>query len=128
MDRDFSTGNEVPFGADPNLPEKKPHDPLDPTFSSVPRGSDPIEDLKKSNTEIDMKVRERLESMIGEILGKDTAVSLEFLIDYLHLDKDNENAIQELKLHIGMMDDVKHGIVVDDNDQSVYVFFTKISE
>jgi len=31
-------------------------------------------------------------------------------------------------LHIGMMDDVKHGIVVDDNDQSVYVFFTKISE
>lgn len=87
-----------------------------------------IEDLKKSNTEIDMKVRERLEAMIGEILDKDTAVSLEFLIDYLHLDKDSENAIQELKLHIGMMDDVKNGIVVDDNDQSVYVFFTKISE
>ena len=87
-----------------------------------------IEDLKKSNTEIDMKVRERLESMIGEIIGKDTAVSLEFLIDYLHLDKDRESAIQELKLHIGMMDDVKHGIVVDDNDQSVYVFFTKIAE
>jgi len=73
--------------------------------------------LKKSNREIDMKVRERLESMISKILDKDTAVSLEFLIDYLHLDK-----------HIGMMDDVKHGIVVDDNDQSVYVFFTKISE
>ena len=46
-----------------------------------------ISDLRKSNTEIDMKVRNRLDSMIEEILDKDTAVPLEFLIDYLHLDK-----------------------------------------
>jgi hypothetical protein len=87
-----------------------------------------ISELKKSNTEIDMKVRERLESMIKEILDKDTAVSLDFLIKYLHLEKDEDAAIQELKFHIDMMDNVKYGIIKDDKDQSIYVFFKKESE
>lgn len=87
-----------------------------------------ISDLRKSNTEIDMKVRNRLDSMIEEILDKDTAVPLEFLIDYLHLEKDNESAIQELKLHVGLLDEIKYRIIADDTDQSVYVFFTKKEE
>ena len=45
MDREFAVGNEVPFGSDSNLSDNKP---LDPNFSSIPRESDPIEDLKKS--------------------------------------------------------------------------------
>jgi hypothetical protein len=64
--------------------------------------------------------------MIEEIKDKDTAVALDFLIDYLHLDKDPNSAIQELKLHIGLIEDVKYGVIVDDNDQSVYVFFKKM--
>jgi len=84
-----------------------------------------ISELKKANTEIDMKVRERLESMIKEILDKDTAVSFDFLIKYLHLHKDTEAAMQELKFHIDMIDNVKYGIVTDDTNQSIYVYFTK---
>jgi hypothetical protein len=75
-----------------------------------------------------MKVRERLESIISETLDKDIAISFDFLIKHLHLEKDTENAMQELKLHINMIDNVKYGVIVDDNDQSIYVFFTKITE
>lgn len=81
--------------------------------------------MRKSNTEIDMKVRNRLDSMIEEILDKDTAVPLEFLIDFLHLDKDQDDAIQELKLHVGLLEGIEYGVIVDDNDQSVYIFFKK---
>jgi hypothetical protein len=84
-----------------------------------------ISELKKSNTEIDMKVRERLHSMIEEMKDKDVAVALDFLIDYLHLGKDKDAAIQELKLHIGLVEDIKYGVIIDDKDQSVYVFFKK---
>ena len=84
-----------------------------------------MSDLKKSNTEIDMRVRERLEAMIKEMLGKDMAVSLNFLIEYLHLHKDQNDAIQELKLHIDLMEGIDYGVIVDDNDQSIYIFFIK---
>jgi len=81
--------------------------------------------LRKSNTEIDMKVRNRLDTMIEEILDQDTAVPLEFLIDYLHLDKDQDDAIQELKLHVGLLDAIEYRVIVDDSDQSVFIFFKK---
>ena len=84
-----------------------------------------ISELKKSNTEIDMKVRNHLEEMTKEMLDKDVAVSLQFLIDFLHLHKDQNEAIQELKLHIGLMEGIDYGVIVDDNDQSVYIFFKK---
>ncbi len=84
-----------------------------------------ISDLKKSNTQIDMDVREKLETMTKEILDQDIAVSLDFLIDYLHLHKEPNDAIQELKLHVGLMESIDYGVIVDDNDQSVYIFFTK---
>ncbi len=84
-----------------------------------------ITDLRKSNTEIDMKVRNRLDSMIEEVLDQDTAVPLEFLIEFLHLDKDQDDAIQELKLHVGLLEGIDYGVIVDDNDQSVFVFFKK---
>ena len=75
-----------------------------------------------------MKVRERLETIVKEILDKDTAISFKFLIEHLHLDKDTENAMEELKLHVSMIDDVKYGIIIDDNDQSIYVYFIKKKE
>lgn len=84
-----------------------------------------ISKLKKSNTEIDMKVRKRLEEMTAEMLDADLAVSLEFLKEYLHLGKDDTDAIQELKLLIDLMSGVGYGVIVDDTDQSVYLFFTK---
>lgn len=84
-----------------------------------------ISELKKSNTQIDMDVRERLESMTKEMIDADMAVSLSFLIDYLHLHKDQNAAIQELKLHIDLMERIDYGVIVDDNDQSVYIFFKK---
>ncbi len=84
-----------------------------------------ISDLRKSNTEIDMKVRNRLDTMIEEVLDQDTAVPLEFLIEFLHLDKDQDDAIQELKLHVGLLEGIDYGVIVDDNDQSVFIFFKK---
>lgn len=87
-----------------------------------------ISDLKKANTEIDMKVRERLEEMVGEIASKDAAVSLDFLKEYLHLQKADNDAIQELQFHLGLMEGVKHSVISDDSDQSIYVYFEKESE
>lgn len=84
-----------------------------------------ISDLRKANTEIDMKVRNRLDSMIEEILDQDTAVPLEFLIEFLHLDKDQDDAIQELRLHVGLLKEIEYGVIVDDNDQKVFIFFKK---
>ena len=82
-----------------------------------------ITDLQKANTVIDMKVRNRLDSMIEEIINQDIAVSLDFLIDYLHLAKDKDDAIQELNLYISLIDHNDYGVVIDDSNQSVYIFF-----
>ena len=84
-----------------------------------------ISELRESNTKIDMEVRKRLEEMTSEMLGADMAISLSFLKDHLHLHKDDNDAIQELKLLIDLMPGIGYGVIVDDNDQSVYLFFTK---
>lgn len=81
--------------------------------------------MRKSNTEIDMKVRNQLDSMIEEMLDQDVAVPLDFLIEYLHLDKDCDDAMQELRLHVGLLDGIEYGVVIDDTDQSVFIFFKK---
>ena len=70
-----------------------------------------------------MKVRNRLDEIIEEITDKDTAIPLQFLIEYLHLEKKKEDALQELRLHVGLLDDVEQRIIIDDNNQSVYVYF-----
>jgi hypothetical protein len=85
-----------------------------------------ITELKESNTQIDMKVRERLEEMIGKVADKDVAVSLGFLKDYLHLRKEDAEAIDELKLHVNLMDnEIRYSVIADDNDQSIYIYFRK---
>jgi hypothetical protein len=79
-----------------------------------------------SNTQIDMEVRGRLEEMIGKITGQDVAVSLGFLKDYLHLRKEDDDAIDELKFHVNLMeDDIRYSVIADDKDQSIYIYFTK---
>jgi len=87
-----------------------------------------VSKLKDSNTAIDMKVRERLEEMTKEIADKDTAVSLEFLKEHLHLQKDDDDAIEELKFHLGLEENLQYSVIMDDSDQSVYVYFTKKEE
>lgn len=82
-----------------------------------------VSEIRQKNTNIDMRVRNRLDEIIEEITDKDTALPLEFLIDYLHLEKKKEDALQELRLHVGFLDDVEQRIVIDDNNQSVYVYF-----
>ena len=70
-----------------------------------------------------MKVRNRLDEVISETTDKDIAIPLQFLIEHLHLEKKKEDALQELRLHVGLLDDVDQRIVIDDNDQSVFVYF-----
>jgi len=82
-----------------------------------------VSEIHQENTNIDMKVRNRLDEIIAEITDKDTALPLEFLIEYLHLEKKKEDALQELRLHVGFLDDVEQRIVIDDSNQSVYVYF-----
>jgi hypothetical protein len=84
-----------------------------------------ISELKDSNTTIDMTVRKRLEEMTGKIADQDEAVSLEFLKEYLHLRKEDDEAIEELKFHMNLMDDIRYSVIADDNDQSIYIYFTK---
>ncbi len=84
-----------------------------------------ISELKESNTEIDMTVRDRLEQMVDKIADKDIAVSLRFLKDHLHLRKEDDDAIEELKFHVGLAENLRYSIIMDDSDQSVYVYFTK---
>ncbi len=87
-----------------------------------------ISDLKDSNTQIDMTVRERLEEMAKELTDQDVAVSLEFLKEHLHLQKEDDDAVDELKFHLRLMDDFHYSVIADDTDQSIYIYFTKSRE
>jgi hypothetical protein len=82
-----------------------------------------VSEIRKENTNIDMKVRNRLDEIIEETTDKDIALPLDFLIEYLHLEKAKEDALQELRLHVGLLDDVEQRIIIDDIDQSVFVYF-----
>jgi hypothetical protein len=84
-----------------------------------------ISELKDSNTQIDMAVRERLEEMTSKITDKDVAVSLGFLKDHLHLRKEDDDAIEELRFHLNLMGEVRYSVIADDADQSIYIYFTK---
>jgi hypothetical protein len=87
-----------------------------------------ISELKASNTQIDMTVRARLEEMAKELTDQDVAVSLEFLKEHLHLQKEDDDAIDELKFHLRLMDDFYYSVIADDTDQSIYIYFTKSRE
>ncbi|MGY5878920.1 MAG: hypothetical protein RTV31_01660 [Candidatus Thorarchaeota archaeon] len=82
-----------------------------------------VSEIRQNNTNIDMKVRNRLDEIIEETTDKDIAIPLQFLIEYLHLEKKKEDALQELRLHVGLLDDVEQRIIIDDNNQSVFVYF-----
>ncbi len=84
-----------------------------------------ISELKESNTAIDMKVRERLDEITSKTADKDVAISLEFLKKHLHLEKDDDGAIEELKFHLGLEGDTRYSVIKDDKNQSIYVYFTK---
>ncbi|MHA2379500.1 MAG: hypothetical protein ACXADO_12420 [Candidatus Thorarchaeota archaeon] len=87
-----------------------------------------ISKLKDSNTTIDMKVRERLEELAKETANKDTAISLEFLKEHLHLRTEDDDAIEELKFHVDLEENLQYSVIMDDTDQSVYVYFTTKEE
>lgn len=70
-----------------------------------------------------MKVRNRLDEIIEKSTDKDIAISLKFLIDYLHLAKETTDAMQELKLHVRLLEDVEQHFVIDDSNQDVYIYF-----
>ena len=70
-----------------------------------------------------MKVRNRLDEIIEETTDKDIALPLQFLIEYLHLGKEKVDALQELRLHVGLLDDVEQRIIIDDSNQSIYIYF-----
>jgi len=82
-----------------------------------------VSEIRQENTNIDMKVRNRLDEIIEETTDKDIAISLKFLIEFLHLAKDRQDALQELRLHVGLLDDVEQRFVIDDNNQDVYIYF-----
>ncbi|MFW9843943.1 MAG: hypothetical protein ACFFEV_05155 [Candidatus Thorarchaeota archaeon] len=82
-----------------------------------------VSEIRQQNTNIDMKVRNRLDEIIEETTDKDIAIPLKFLIDYLHLAKEQEDALQELRLHVGLLDDVEQRIINDDSNQTVFVYF-----
>jgi hypothetical protein len=84
-----------------------------------------ISELKESNTDIDMKVNERLQEMVNEMADNDIAIGLEFLKDYLHLHRDTSDAIQELKHLVDLVEGVEYSVIADDSDQSVYIYFRK---
>ncbi|MFW9834889.1 MAG: hypothetical protein ACFFEK_12895 [Candidatus Thorarchaeota archaeon] len=84
-----------------------------------------ISELKESNTEIDMKVNDRLQKMVKEMADNDIAIGLEFLKDHLHLHRDTNDAIQELKHLVDLVEGVEYSVIADDSDQSVYIYFRK---
>jgi len=88
-----------------------------------------VSEIRQENTNIDMRVRNRLDEIIEESTDKDIAIPLKFLIEYLHLAKEKEDALQELRLHVSLLDDVEQRFVIDDNTQDVYIYFvSKVSK
>ncbi len=82
-----------------------------------------VPELIKQNREIDMKVRSNFEEMLKDIKGKEKAVSLEFLKDFMHLERDDQGAVEELILFVQMHDDLTYRVLRDDSDQSIYIEF-----
>lgn len=82
-----------------------------------------VPELIKQNRKIDMKVRSNFEEMLEDIKGKQKAVSLEFLKDFMHLERDDQGAVEELKLFVEMHDDLTYRVLRDDSDQSIYIEF-----
>jgi hypothetical protein len=70
-----------------------------------------------------MEVRERFREMLEDIKDTDKAVSLKFLKSYLRLRPEDSEAIQELKLKVDLVEDLKYRVIVDETDQSVYIQF-----
>ena len=85
-------------------------------------------DIHEANTKLDMEVRERLENMVKDLADSDNAVSLEFLKEFLHLHKADDDAIQELRHKVDLLGEVEYRVIVDDQDQSPYIQFSKKSE
>ena len=84
--------------------------------------------IHEANTKLDMEVRERLENMVKDLADSDNAVSLEFLKEFLHLHKTDDDAIQELRHKVDLLGEVEYRVIVDDQDQSPYIQFSKKSE
>ena len=83
-----------------------------------------VSDLRESNVKLDMDTDKRLEEILTDIKDSDNAVSLNFLKDYMRLRPDDDDAIQELRLKLAMKDDVQYRVIVDDNDQKIYLAFS----
>jgi hypothetical protein len=82
-----------------------------------------VPELIQNNTKLDMEVRERFRELLGDIKDTDKAVSLEFLKSHLRLRPTDSEAIQELKLKVDLVEDLKYRVLVDETDQSVYIQF-----
>ncbi|MBD3157400.1 MAG: hypothetical protein GF309_01305 [Candidatus Lokiarchaeota archaeon] len=82
-----------------------------------------VDELRERNRELDMETAQRLDDMLADIKDTGKAVSLEFLKDFLRLRPSDDDAIQELKMKLQVKDDVIHRVIIDDQDQSVYVAF-----
>jgi hypothetical protein len=88
-----------------------------------------VPELIKNNTKLDMEVRERFRELLEDMKDTDKAVSLKFLKSYLRLRPADSEAIQELKLKVDLVENLKYRVIVDETDQSVYVqFMSEIDE
>lgn len=82
-----------------------------------------VPEIIQNNTKLDMEVSQRFREMLEEIKNTDKAVSLEFLKSFLRLRPTDSEAIQELKLKVDLVENLKYRVIVDETDQSVYIQF-----
>ncbi|MGD2072594.1 MAG: hypothetical protein PVG65_03805 [Candidatus Thorarchaeota archaeon] len=85
-------------------------------------------ELIENNTKLDMEVTERFREMLDDIKDTENAVSLEFLKSHLRLRPEDTEAIQELKLKVDLIENLKYRVIVDETDQSVYIQFMSEAE
>ena len=86
------------------------------------------EDIHKKNVELDMESMQRFRGIVEEIKDTDRAIQLDFLKEHLRLRPDDESAIEELKIKIKEMGEIKYRSLIDETDQKIYLSFSSEKE
>ncbi len=87
-----------------------------------------LDDIKKENIKTDKEIEERFSEIIGELGGKEDAVALESLKEYLMLSPEDADALKELGYMASGYGGYTVKYVVHRKENEEYVFFPKVEE
>lgn len=85
-------------------------------------------EIRESNRQMDLDTMEKFDQLLKDVKDSENVVGLEFLKEFLRLRPEDDAAMEELKIKMTEIGDIKYFSIIDDNDQSIYLGFTSMSD